>query len=177
MADIADGKLHLFAFVGLQVVGVFLPAGIVGLLVVVLVQAYKVRLCRVVCLRGDIYHEALGKAVGSLGVEREHILGAYGDGGRDEPVVIGITAVGTGETDILLAVVRTQDGVVVPPHRVYGERVDHLGILQYAAVGVGAYQGSGGFHVYVDAGPSAKVDGEGLVALEVIEESRFFRVP
>ena len=131
----------------------------------------------IVCLRGDIHHEALGITVGSLGIEGEHILGAHGDNGRDEPVVIGITAVGTGEADILLTIIGTQDGVVVPPYWIYGERVDDLGILQYAAVGIGSYYGGSGFHVYIDTGPVAEIDGEGLVALEIVKESWCLSIP
>jgi hypothetical protein len=57
------------------------------------------------------------------------------------------------------------------------QRVDDLGILQHAAVGIGTHQGGGGQLVAVDARPVAKGGGKGIVALEVVFKHGLLHVP
>ena len=177
VADIADGELHLLAGIGREVVAAAAPTRVVGRLVVALVQTDEVLLCGVVRLRGDVDHEALRPSVGRLRHEGKLIVGAHGDDGRDEPVVVGIARAGAREAHILLSAVGSEDGIVVPPGGDDGQGIDDLSILHDAAVGIAAHQGGCRLKVGIDAGPLAELYGPSVVALEVVEEGGSLLVP
>ena len=176
-ADVTDGKLDLLAGIRFQVIEVFFPPCHVCCLIVSSIQTNEVCCRGIIHLGSDIHHELFRELVGSFSHESEEVLISYSDSGGDEPVVIGKTAACACESHVLLSAIRAQDRIVVPPDGVNSQRVDDLGILQHATVGVASYERSGSFHVAVDTRPFAKVDGKGIITLEIIVESWSFRVP
>ena len=171
-----DGYAHRLALIVGKRILLSLPLFVAHSLIIARRDDRKVRRLRVVD-RSDAHLETLLIDIGSLSHKTHNIVLADSDCRRNQPIIIGRTAISAHKAHILLATVGTQHGIIGPPRRLHHKRIDHLRILQRAAVRIRALKRSGGSMVAVDARPRRKLRVKRRIALEIIEKHRILTVP
>ena len=134
--------------------------------------------CFGILFGGDSHFQTAGRCVGGTHIEAEVIVLLVERHPRGyEPVVV-TSGRGLHEGGVLAPGAR-RHGVVIlhVPRRVHFPRVGDGDVLHGLAVGIAALYRGGGLSVEVEAGPGARVGGEGAVALEVVAEERKLAVP